>query len=201
MTKFKFEEPNILRKNDAIDYIVEHLKVGSNINGTGSLDSYYEQYKHWLDILDYRKNIEYPNEEFRVPSLTYFLVRCDDNKIVGMCNIRLELNSTLKFEGGNIGYGIRPSERKKGYNKINLYLALKVCHEHGLKEILLDADVANPASWKTMEALGGKRIKKYDGFDGTPGYKYKIDVDKSLETYADIYEPIIEEEYENRRVY
>ena len=201
MTKFRYEQPSIARKDDAIDYIKEHLEYKSNINGTGSLDSYYEDYQLWLDILNNRKNLEYPNPDFKVPSLTYFLVRSDDNKIVGMCNIRTKLNSALKFEGGHIGYGIRPTERNKGYNKINLYIALKLCKKLNIDEILLDADVSNVASWKTMEALGGIRIKEYIGYDQTPGYKYKIDVNKSLDEYSDIYEQYVEDEYENKRVY
>lgn len=60
-----------------------------------------------------------------VPNKTFFLIRCEDNKIVGMINIRLELNEKLKNSGGHIGYSVRPTERRKGYNKINLYLGLK----------------------------------------------------------------------------
>ncbi len=66
------------------------------------------------------------NEE-KVPARTYFLIRCSDNKIIGMINIRLSLNEKLKKYGGHIGYSIRPTERGKGYNKINLYLGLKDC--------------------------------------------------------------------------
>ena len=54
-----------------------------------------------------------------------------------MVNIRLALNKMLREHGGNIGYGIRPKERKKGYNKINLYLALKVCDKHNIEDVLL----------------------------------------------------------------
>ena len=39
-----------------------------------------------------------------------------------MINIRLMLNENLKKIGGHIGYSIRPTERQKGYNKVNLYL-------------------------------------------------------------------------------
>ena len=101
-----------------------------------------------------------PSEE-RVPARTYFLVRESDNKIVGMINIRTALNERLSKFGGHIGYGIRPTERGKGYNKVNLYLGLKVCNEYGIEIVFMDADLDNPASWKTMEALGGVRIKEY----------------------------------------
>ena len=68
-----------------------------------------------------------------------------------MSNIRFCLNENLKKVGGHIGYSIRPSERGNGYNKINLYLALKVCKEKGIKDAILTADENTTASWKTME--------------------------------------------------
>lgn len=58
------------------------------------------------------------------------------------------------------------------------------------KQVMLDSDLDNPASWKTMEALGGKRIAKYydSEFYNCDVVKYSIDVKKSLETYKDTYE-------------
>ena len=178
METFKFEEPTIERKEDAIDYIREHLKYNSNINGSGGLDRYIDNYEEWLVKLENDKTNPGNN---KVPGLTYFLVREEDNKIVGMINIRLVLNEKLRKSGGHIGYGIRPTERKKGYNKINLYLGLQVCQKYGLDKVLLDADLDNPASWRTMEALGGTRIENYyDEKDKTDCVKYEIDVEKSL---------------------
>lgn len=110
-----------------------------------------------------------------------------------MINIRYVLNERLKKYGGNIGYSIRPTERRKGYNKINLYLALKLCRLHGLKKVLLDADTDNPASWKTIEALGGVMLREYfdDEFDHCTVRDYEIDVDASLERFSHVYEPMI----------
>lgn len=188
MEKFYLEVPSIERKNDAIEYIEEHHKYKSNINGCGSLDDYIDNYEYWLQKLeeDYKRE---PNEE-KVPSRTYFLIRKNDNKIIGMINIRLTLNERLRKFGGHIGYGIRPTERGKGYNKINLYLGLKVCDEYGIDKVFMDADINNEASWKTMEALGGIRVKEYydDINSNCIVVDYNIDVKKSLETYRNIYE-------------
>lgn len=191
MEKFFLEIPSINRKNDAIDFINEFYQYNSNINGVGGLYRFLDNYEGWLDKLeeDYTR---IPNEE-KVPALTYFLVRSNDNRIVGMVNIRLALNEKLQKFGGHIGYGIRPTERGKGYNKINLYLALKVCDAHNINEVLMDADLDNPASWKTMESLGGKRIKEF--YDAENSHStivdYVIDVKQALEKYKDIYEPMI----------
>ena len=188
MEKFYLEVPSIERKEDAIEYINEHKEYNSNVNGSGGLDRYVNEhtYEEWLNKLE-EDYVRIPDEE-KVPARTYFLVRENDNRIVGMINIRLTLNERLKKVGGHIGYGIRPTERKKGYNKINLYLGLQVCDEYGINETMLDADLDNQASWKTMEALGGKRVKEYYNED----YKlmmvdYIINVKESLEKYKDIY--------------
>ena len=187
MERFYYEEPTIKRKEEAINYINEHIMNNSKINGSGSLDDYIDDYEGWLEHLKRDKLLK--TSEERVPGVTYFLIRENDNKIIGMVNIRLALNKMLREHGGNIGYGIRPKERKKGYNKINLYLALKVCDKHNIEDVLLDADINNPASWKTMEALGGKKIKEiYDEEDNTTYVKYKIKVKDSLNKYKTLYE-------------
>ena len=192
MERLYYEIPSIERKEDAIEYIKEHYLYNSKVNGSGGLDRYIDDYEGWLDKLE-KDRVMIPNEE-RVPAETYFLVRENDNRIVGMINIRTKLNERLRNGGGNIGYGIRPTERRKGYNKINLYLGLKVCNEYGIDVALLSADIENVGSWKTMEALGGVRTREYyndSDYAKCMVVNYSIDVKKSLEKYKDIYEPHI----------
>ena len=192
MRKFELIRPTKQNEEQAIEYIEEFKKYNSDINGVGGLYRYLNDYDGWLEKLEEdRKRI--PNEE-KVPAETFFLVRRKDDKIIGMINIRLALNERLKKYGGNIGYSIRPTERGKGYNKINLYLALKFCKEQGLKEVLLDADLDNPASWKTMEALGGECIREYydDENDKCFVRDYIINVDNAIVNYGDNFEKIIE---------
>ena len=192
MEIFYLEEPNINRKNEAINYIEEHYQYNSNINGSGCLDDYLEEnsYEEWLNFLNDLNSKEGASKYGWVPSKTYFLIRENDNRIIGMINIRLTLNERLRKHGGHIGYGIRPTERKKGYNKINLYLGLEVCHEYGIKEVYLDADELNPASWRTMEALGGVLVEKYIDEDMLVR-KYSINVEESLNKYKNIYSKYI----------
>ena len=185
MERFYFEEPGITRKDDAVAYIKEFHEFGSDINGSGGLQRYLDDYEGWLEKLneDYSR---VPNEE-KVPARTYFLIRESDKRIVGMINIRLALNERLKHYGGHMGYSIRPTERGKGYNKINLYLSLRVCDQYGIEEVFLDADLANPASWKTMEALGGKRIREHydDQYAHCTVVDYMIDVRKALAEHTE----------------
>ena len=188
MDRLYFETPGPDRKEDAIDYIREFQEYGSEINGVGGLHRYLEDYEGWLEKLKDDETTT-PNEE-RVPAKTFFLVRESDRRIVGMINIRLALNERLKKFGGHIGYSIRPTERGKGYNNVNLYLALKVCDEHGIDEVFMDADLANPASWKTMEAMGGVRVREYydDVYAHCTVVDYTIDVKKAIALHREAME-------------
>lgn len=184
--ELKLEIPTIKRKEEAIQYIQEFYEYNSAINGVGGLDRYLDNYEGWLEKLE-QDYIRVPNEE-KVPARTYFLVRLSDDRIIGMINIRLALNKKLREYGGNIGYSIRPTERRKGYNKVNLYLALKVCQEYGIKEVLVDCDKDNPGTAKTIQALGGELIREYFcEKDGCIVQDYKIGVDESLVKYKEQY--------------
>lgn len=187
MEKLKHITPSLEYKEDLINYINEHYECNSEIHGVNSLNKYLDNYEEWLTKLEHERTIE-PSETL-VPAETYLLVREEDNKVVGMINIRLTLNENLKKFGGHIGYGIRPSERRKGYNKINLYLALKRCNELGIELVYLDCSSYNLGSSKTMEALGGIRVAEYQNEQYGLVYRYSINVPESVNKYKDIYEP------------
>ena len=113
MEKLYFEIPSLERKYEAIEYINEHYEYKSDIDGSGGLHRYLNNYEGWLDKLE--KDYTMTPSEERVAARTYFLVRESDNRIIGMINIRTALNERLSKFGGHIGYGIRPTERGKEY--------------------------------------------------------------------------------------
>lgn len=67
------------------------------------------------------------------------------------------LNMILEWKeyGGDIGYGIRPSERRKGYASNMLSLALKKCKSIGLSKVLITCSKDNFGSAKTIINNGG----------------------------------------------
>jgi predicted acetyltransferase len=148
--------PTMEYKDKAIEYINEFYKYGSEINGSGSLDKFLKEstYEKWLESLKASLDIaNIPDSE--VPKITYFYVREDDEKIIGMVNIRLALNDYLREEGGHIGYSIRPTERRKHYATMMLNDALKVCDKLGIKEVLISCDKSNIASAGVIKNCGG----------------------------------------------
>ena len=188
--KFKLVIPTEKYKRKAIRYIKEHNRYHSEINGSGFLYMYINDYKGWLKKLEQDKSIEANNLE--VPSQTYFFIRAKDDEIIGMVNIRTKTNNRVANSFGNIGYGIRPKERRKGYNKINLYLALLECQKFGMEEVILSCKKDNIASSKTMKALGANFDREvYDEMQKTIIQFYKINVNYSVEKYKEKYNKYI----------
>jgi predicted acetyltransferase len=148
--------PDITYKEKSEEYIQEFYDHGSEINGSGALDRFLKEstYEEWLEKI--LGDIDIANiPEPRVPSLTYFYVREEDDRIVGMINIRLALNDFLRKEGGHIGYSVRPTERRKHYATDMLNAGLKVCDKLGIKKVLVSCDKENPASAGVIKNCGG----------------------------------------------
>ncbi|MFN7120271.1 MAG: GNAT family N-acetyltransferase [Saprospiraceae bacterium] len=95
-----------------------------------------------------------------VPDSAYWLVN-EHDKILGAVSIRHHLNDKLLLLGGHIGFGIRPSERQKGYASILLQLALEKCKILSLNRVLLTCSKNNIASAKVIVKNGGKLENEY----------------------------------------
>lgn len=121
------------------------------------------------------------NQSFKT-SDTYLILN-SESKIVGVINIRFLLNENLKRCGGNIGYNIRPSERRKGYAKAALKKALEMAADYGLDELFIDCYKDNIASSKTIESVGGVLIR--DSFNEARGHsvlRYRVDLRELKQT-------------------
>lgn len=135
------------------EYRNEFLEAGSSMDGTGALRR-TEDPMEWIRICEQYNNPETVPED-KVPSTLFMCVRKSDNRIVGMIDVRHFLNDYLKEFGGNIGYSIRPSERKKGYAKRMLEMTLPYCRELGLEKVMISCGDFNEASRRTILANGG----------------------------------------------
>jgi predicted acetyltransferase len=149
---FKLVEPKLELENQYIDYISEWENKAEKIVPSGAKRN-GRDYKDLVEEWKINKT-EKAYEQGFVPSTLYFLVD-ENDRIYGAVHIRHELNDFLLSYGGHIGYGIRPSERKKGYASKMLSMALPKAKELGIKRALVTCDKENIGSAKTILNNGG----------------------------------------------
>ncbi len=85
------------------------------------------------------------------------------DEYLGRVNIRHRLNRDLLRGGGNIGYEIRPSARRRGHATAMLAAALPVAAALGIREARIDCAVDNVASRRVIEHNGGVFEREEDG--------------------------------------
>lgn len=87
----------------------------------------------------------------------FFLMR-EDGRLLGAISIRPKEQGESLWINGHCGYGIRPSERRKGYAALMLQMALLLLKEKGVNPVLITCNKENIASAKTAQRCGGVEI-------------------------------------------
>lgn len=109
----------------------------------------------------------------------YYLVDDENpNYIIGYGSVDdsaiLDYHKSYLNEG-NIGYGIRPSERNKGYGTLLLKLLLVKCEELGMYEVCVSCFEKNIPSKRIIENNNSRFEKRFlDDWSGKYGLKYWI---------------------------
>ncbi|WP_066714714.1 GNAT family N-acetyltransferase [Clostridium sp. Marseille-P299] len=153
MDKLILRRPSKLFEYDVMDYRQEHLDYGeSSIFGCAGL-IYYNSFDEWLRFTNSIVSEKLTREG--VHASTFLTVREFDHKIVGSIQLRHSLTKELEQYGGQIGYGIRPSERRKGYATKQLTMLLEVARRMSLDKVLITCEKNNVGSAKTIINNGG----------------------------------------------
>ena len=134
-------------------YRREFLDFGGSMDGAGSLRR-LESGRAWLDEVERFSRPE-TVPEGKVVSTQFILVREADDRLLGMLQLRHDLNDYLRRVAGHIGYSVRPSERRRGYAKRMLAMALDEARALGLERVMISCSVENEASRRTILANGG----------------------------------------------
>ena len=173
MEKIILVKPDLSYADEIIKYKEESLAESPIINGSAGLDR-FSSIEIWFEELK-KRSCEDTVPKGLVPSSTYLGVREKDNYIVGMIDIRHYLNEYLTQVGGNIGYGVRKTQRNKGYAKQMLKLALEKCKELKIKKVLITCDEDNIASEKVILSANAK-LEDIRNVDGENKKRFWIDL-------------------------
>ena len=145
--------PDETMLTEITSYRESFLAAGDSMDGTGPLRR-MDDPEDWLLACRMGENRE-TAPAIWVPSEQFVFLRERDHRIVGMAQFRHEFNDFLREFGGNIGYSVRPDERRKGYAKRMLTKCLKVCRAFGLDRVLITCLVENEGSRRTILSCGG----------------------------------------------
>lgn len=142
--------PYAIRRIDYhdFDYYCENIECKDSVSGWGILDS------------------------------TFFCIDVERDIAVGAVNIRHYLNESLLLNGGHIGDGVRPSERRKGIATKMISLALEECRKLGIFRVLMVCNQNNIGSAKSIINNGGV-LENEVLVDGEMEQRYWIDLSKT----------------------
>ena len=168
----KLKRPTKEYESEALAFKQEFFDSGeTTINGSELLDQ-MDSYDEWLKSVTDNISPDTVNSEWVVTD-TYFAFDEDDN-IVGIIDLRHELNDFLK-DFGNSGYSVRPSQRRKGYATEMLKLIIERARQIGMDKLQLSVETSNEASVKTITKNGGKYERSFS-FEGEEADVYIIHI-------------------------
>lgn len=154
-------------KESLFGMVDEINNFDANFEGLSNIKN-IDNYENFLLKLEKNKHQELIKEEYS-PQTTFGV--WDNEKLIGGFNLRHIIKGNLINHGGNIGYLIRPTERKKGYGTKLLGLAIKEAKKLGLKKVLVSCRKENIGSEKVI--INNNGIYENDYYDESKNETYK----------------------------
>lgn len=147
-------KPDIAYREQFLDMMEEWRAEGEAIIPSAISDVTAENFEDM--VLKFQRD---EIEEFvlppYVPATLLWAYEEERDRILGAVHIRHRLNEALRMDGGHIGDGIRPSERKKGYATRMIAMALLECRKMGITRVLMTCRKNNIGSAKSIQNNGG----------------------------------------------
>lgn len=169
--KLKLVKASNEYRNQIVDMLDEWYAFGEKIIPYAIRRLDYHDFEFYCNNLEVKDT-----SEGLVPDSTFFCLDEERNIMVGAVNIRHYLNEALLLNGGHIGDGVRPSERRKGIATKMIALALEECKKLGIEKVLMVCDKDNIGSAKSIINNGGV-LENEVVVDGAVEQRYWIVLD------------------------
>lgn len=154
MSRITLLEPNKAHQTEVMAY--RQAFFNEAIDGGAMLEK-FDDFSQWLEYLAQPEGYITPWGFNKVPDSTYLAWYTELNRMVGVINIRHNLNNDyLRQFGGHIGYSVHPDFRKQGYGSEILKLGLVKTKALGLDNVLVTCEESNLGSEKVILNNGGK---------------------------------------------
>ncbi len=156
---FSLELPEDIERDELEAMQKEFVDIDKDVTPFG-LDPKDMSFERWME-----RNIAWrvfvPKPAYA--KATLYILTSSQTGPAGALDLRHYLTERLLNGGGNIGYGIRPCQRRKGFAPYMLGLGIEKAKAMGLDKVLICCDDDNPASAYTIEDCGGRLENVIDG--------------------------------------
>ena len=145
-----FLPPSVSLKKELLLYRREVLRADGDFDGTAGLGN-FSDISGWLELLH---SMEPGRAEAYgyYPTLVYLAL--EEGVPVGIFNVRLSDDELIRSGAGHIGYHVRQSQRNRGFAKLMLTEAVRICRMHGIAEPVVCTDPGNAASKRVALSSG-----------------------------------------------
>ncbi len=147
--------PDLYFFNEYNDMMTEWNKSGTQI-APWFLDKPFENLEDFAGFIQMLDNCENANLDKNYSSTSSYFVIDENDKLIGAASLRHYLTVEGYNTWGHIGYGVRPSERRKGYAAQMLKIMLDEAKTMKMHKVLISCHTSNIGSVKVIESCGGK---------------------------------------------
>lgn len=120
------------------------------------LDKPFDCLKDFSAFVQMLDQCEHGNLDKKYSSTTSYFVIDETDRLIGATSLRHNLTIDGYNTWGHIGYGVRPSERCKGYATHMLNMMLEAAKAKNIYRVLVGCHTSNIGSIRVIERCNGK---------------------------------------------
>lgn len=137
------------------DMMREWNKSGTQI-APWFLDQPFKNMKDFAELIQMLDNCENAAPDKKYSSTSSYFVIDENDRLIGATSLRHYLTVEGYHTWGHIGYGVRPSERRKGCGVQMLKMMLEEAGHKKIRKALVACHTSNTGSVKVIERCNGR---------------------------------------------